>query len=95
MFGKVWSPKAKAHIKDKFITLDTDKYRFIYLLARSLGACNVIKAGTSFRVSIIYLALAIGQNIFLGKASLKATITVGKVIIIKKEHDKVIRAREY
>merc|ERR1712093_773772 len=48
MFGEIWSPKAEAHMKDKFVALDADKCRFIYLLARSLGACNVVEAGTSF-----------------------------------------------
>ncbi|KAG4423602.1 hypothetical protein IFR04_003284 [Cadophora malorum] len=95
MFGEIWSPKAEAHMKDKFVALDADKCRFIYLLARSLGACNVVEAGTSFGVSTIYLALAVGQNVSSGKASLGATTTAGKVIATEKEHDKAVRAREY
>merc|ERR1712225_148489 len=95
MFGEIWSPKAEAHMKDKFVALDADKCRFIYLLARSLGARNVVEAGTSFGVSTIYLALAVGQNVSSGKASLGATTTAGKVIATEKEHAKAVRAREY
>merc|ERR1712093_872350 len=84
MFVEIWSPKAEAHMKDKFVALDADKCRFIYLLARSLGACNVVEAGTSFGVSTIYLALAVGQNVSSGKASLGATTTAGKVIATEK-----------
>merc|ERR1712093_320508 len=64
MFREIWSPKAEAHMKDKFVALDADKCRFICLLARSLGACNVVEAGTSFGVSTIYLALAVCQKSF-------------------------------
>ncbi len=49
-------------MKDKFIALDTDKAHFMYNLARATGALNVIEAGTSYGVSNIYLALAVGQN---------------------------------
>ena len=95
MFGEIWSPKAEAHMKDKFVALDADKCRFIYLLARSLGARNVVEAGTSFGVSTIYLALAVGQNMAQGKNSLEATTIAGKVIATEKEHAKAVRAREY
>src|SRR3954453_19986538 len=72
MFGEIWSATADEHMKDKFVALEADKCRFIYLLARSLGACNVVEAGTSFGVSTIYLALAVGQNVAQGKTSLRA-----------------------
>ena len=55
----------------------------------------MVEAGTSFGVSTIYLALAVGQNVSSGKASLGATTTAGKVIATEKEHDKAVRAREY
>merc|ERR1712093_113916 len=71
------------------------RYYFIYLLARSLGARNVVEAGTSFGVSTIYLASAVGQNMAQGKNSLEATTIAGKVIATEKEHAKAVRAREY
>ena len=49
-------------MRDKFIALDEDKSCFVYSLIRATGALNVIEAGTSFGVSTIYLALAVGQN---------------------------------
>lgn len=95
IFGEIWSAAAEEHMKDKFVALEADKCRFIYLLARSLGACNVVEAGTSFGVSTIYLALAVGQNVAQGKASLGASTIAGKVIATEKEHLKAVRAREY
>jgi predicted O-methyltransferase YrrM len=82
-------------MKDKFVALEADKCRFIYLLARSLGVCNVVEAGTSFGVSTIYLALAVGQNVAQGKMSLRATKIAGRVIATEKEHLKAVKAREY
>ena len=49
-------------MRDKFIALDADKASFMYNLVRATGALNVVEAGTSFGVSTIYLALAVGQN---------------------------------
>ncbi len=95
IFREIWSPTAEEHMKDKFVALDAEKCRFIYLLARSSGARNVIEAGTSFGVSTIYLALAIGQNVAQGKTSPGATTAVGKVIATEKEHIKAARAREH
>ncbi|KAL8726339.1 MAG: hypothetical protein Q9181_006085, partial [Wetmoreana brouardii] len=75
-------------MRDKFIALDQPKCQFLYLLARSIRALNVIEIGTSFGVSTIYLALAVGSN--------SATLgQVGKVIATEKESTKVERAREY
>ena len=59
------------------------------------SARNVVEAGTSYGVSTIYLALAVGQNVARGKASLGVTTTAGKVIATEKEHVKAVRAREY
>ncbi|KAH9210627.1 S-adenosyl-L-methionine-dependent methyltransferase [Leptodontidium sp. 2 PMI_412] len=95
MFGEIWSATADEHMKDKFVALEADKCRFIYLLARSLGVRNVVEAGTSFGVSTIYLALAVGQNVAQGKTSLRTTTIAGKVIATEKEHLKAVRAREH
>ncbi|KAH8589580.1 S-adenosyl-L-methionine-dependent methyltransferase [Bisporella sp. PMI_857] len=95
LFRETWSPAADEHMKDKFVALEADKCQFIYLLARSLGARNVIEAGTSFGVSTIYLALAVGQNVAQAKNSPGATAFAGKVIATEKEHSKAVRAREH
>lgn len=71
-------------MRDKFIALDQDKCQFIYQLARAIAARNIVEVGTSFGVSTIYLALAVGQN---GGE--------GKVIATEKESSKAERAREH
>ncbi|KAK7029853.1 putative o-methyltransferase protein [Favolaschia claudopus] len=73
---------------DKFVALDTDKCAFVYLLLRSMGARNVVEAGTSFGLSTIYLALAVGQNASAAGAS-------GKVIATELEAHKAARARAH
>ncbi len=73
---------------DKFIALDEDKCQFTYQLITALGATNVVEAGTSFGVSTIYLALAVGK----AKAT---TGKEGKVIATEKEAEKAERARAY
>lgn len=77
-------------MRDKFVALETDKCEFIYLLARAMGVTNVVEAGTSFGVSTIYLALAVGQNVTRGDSK-----TGGKVIATEKEPSKAVKAREY
>ncbi|KEF54277.1 uncharacterized protein A1O9_09443 [Exophiala aquamarina CBS 119918] len=60
----------------------------------SIGACNVIEAGTSFGLSTIYLALAVGQNVLLQrKIAAGTTSLTGKVIATEKEHAKAVKAR--
>lgn len=73
---------------DKFVALDPDKCAAVYLLLRSIGARHIIEAGTSFGLSTIYLALAVGQN-SNGDAS------QGKVIATENESTKAVRAREH
>ncbi|KAF5554541.1 O-methyltransferase [Fusarium mexicanum] len=60
--GKTWSASADAHMSDKFVALEQDKCLFMYLLARSINATNIVEAGTSFGVSTMYLALAGGTE---------------------------------
>jgi len=45
------------------VALDPEKAALCYLLCRSLGARRVVEAGTSFGVSIIYLAAAVRDNL--------------------------------
>ncbi len=73
---------------DRFVALDPDKCAFVYLLLRASGARHVVEAGTSFGVSTIYLALAVGQNSELQNAP-------GKVIATENEPTKAARAREH
>jgi predicted O-methyltransferase YrrM len=75
-------------MRDKFIALDQDKCQFVYQIARAISARNIVEIGTSFGVSTIYLALAVGSNLsHLGGE--------GKVIATEKEHTKAERARQY
>jgi predicted O-methyltransferase YrrM len=78
-------------MKDKFIALDADKAAFMYNLVRAIGATNIVEAGTSYGVSTIYLALAVGQNAqSKGKKPGEA-----KVIATEHWHEKAERARAY
>ena len=73
---------------DKFIALDQDKCLFTYQLINSMGATNIVEAGTSFGVSTIYLALAVAST----KA---ATGKDGVVIATEYEESKARIARDY
>jgi len=75
-------------MRDKFIALDQDKCQFVYQLARAIGARNIAEVGTSFGVSTIYLALAVGIN-------LERSGGEGMVIGTEKEGTKAERARQY
>ncbi|KAH8811128.1 S-adenosyl-L-methionine-dependent methyltransferase [Xylogone sp. PMI_703] len=75
-------------MRDKFIALDQDKCQFVYQLARATGARNIVEIGTSFGVSTIYLALAVGSNIEKNGGT-------GKVIGTEYEKTKAERARGY
>lgn len=72
---------------DRFVALEPDKCALVYLLLRSIGARYVVEAGTSFGVSTIYLALAVGQNAVL--------VGDGKVIATENEPTKAERARQH
>lgn len=85
VFGSNWSASSDAQMLDKFVALEQDKCQLTYLLARSIGAKNIVEAGTSFGVSTIYLALAVGQNVGTGGK--------GKVVATEKEEVKAERAR--
>ncbi len=87
LFGQAWSASSDVQMLDKFVALEEDKCQFTYLLARSIGARNIVEAGTSFGVSTIYLALAVAQNTAPGQT--------GKVIATEKEPVKAERARRH
>ncbi|RYN85255.1 hypothetical protein AA0119_g13255 [Alternaria tenuissima] len=95
LFGEVWSVSAEKYMQNKFAALDEQKCQFIYLLARSMGACHVIEAGSSFGGSTIYLALAVGQNVHQKKLDSATATVAGKVIATEKESAKAAKAREH
>jgi predicted O-methyltransferase YrrM len=75
-------------MRDKFIALDKDKCHFVYQLARIIDARNIVEVGTSFGVSTIYLALALGSN-------LERSGGKGTVIATEKESTKAEKARQH
>jgi predicted O-methyltransferase YrrM len=77
-------------LNTKFIALDADKAAFMYNLARATGALNIVEAGTSYGVSTIYLALAVGQN---AKAQGRRE-GEAKVIATEHWHEKAEQARQ-
>lgn len=82
-------PSSYSVALDKFVALDPDKCVLVYLLLRASGARFVVEAGTSFGVSTIYLALAVGQNAATAKT------TAGKVIATENEPKKAGNARQH
>ncbi|KXL41579.1 hypothetical protein M433DRAFT_58205, partial [Acidomyces richmondensis BFW] len=95
LFGEIWSKTTETYMRDKFVALDAEKCQFIYLLMRSMGARFVVEAGTSFGISTIYLALAVGQNILQQKMQGCNTTVTGKVIATEIERAKAAKAREH
>lgn len=80
-------------MSDKFVALEQDKCLFMYLLARSINAKNIVEAGTSFGVSTMYLALAVGQNVNAMRA--RDDKVAGRVIATEWESSKAERARKH
>ncbi|KAK8209479.1 S-adenosyl-L-methionine-dependent methyltransferase [Phyllosticta capitalensis] len=76
---------------DRFVALEPDKCALVYLLLRATGTRFVIEAGTSFGVSTIWLALAVGQNV----AAQQRGDLGGKVIATENEPTKAARARQH
>ncbi|KAJ0424458.1 S-adenosyl-L-methionine-dependent methyltransferase [Aspergillus carlsbadensis] len=91
-----WTKSDDDYMRDKFIALEPEKCEFIYLLARSSGARNIVEAGTSFGVSTIYLALAAGQNVAsLPRSEPGNSKPWAKVIATEKEASKAEKARQH
>ncbi|OCF44240.1 hypothetical protein I317_01858 [Kwoniella heveanensis CBS 569] len=87
-----------ALMRDKFIALDRDKCWFVYSTILSMGAKNVVEAGTSYGVSTIYLALAVSQVLEMqnkSKSGSDSRSATGKVIATENEPSKAAQAREY
>lgn len=94
LYRSEWSAAADDHMRDKFVSLEQDKCQLMYLLARTSGARNIVEAGTSFGVSTIYLALAVGQNVADARVATGNAVT-GKVIATEQEPSKAARARDH
>ncbi len=58
-FSEIITPEA---MKDVFIPISPEQGRLVYLVARTLGARNVVEFGTSFGISTLYLAAAVRDN---------------------------------
>jgi tRNA A58 N-methylase Trm61 len=95
IFGETWGSASDDLMRDKFVALEQDKCQFIYLLARAMGTRTIVEAGTSFGVSTMYLALAVGQNVTQARKSDGHGTVEGKVIGTEKEPSKAARAREH
>ncbi|KAI1421861.1 O-methyltransferase [Xylaria sp. FL1777] len=79
-------------MRDKMIALEQDKSLFVYHLCRTLSATRIVEAGTSFGLSTIYLALAVGQNAAkLDPEQRRAA----KVIATENEPSKIALARQH
>ncbi|KAI1152729.1 O-methyltransferase [Nemania diffusa] len=79
-------------MRDKMISLEEDKALFVYHLCRTLSATRIVEAGTSFGLSTIYLALAVGQN--ASKLSPEQRKSA-KVIATENEPSKIALARQH
>ena len=75
--------RTRAHeYKDIYLSVGEQEGRFLYLIAKSIQARNIIEFGTSFGISTIYLAAAVKDN------------GGGKVISTEIEMEKVKKAME-
>ena len=80
--GIKWDKTKTDFYKDKYIPIEPDQGIFLYLLARSINAKNIVEFGTSFGISTIYLAAAVRDN------------GGGTVIGTEIVQEKVIQARQ-
>ncbi|KAL8388777.1 hypothetical protein RB595_008919 [Gaeumannomyces hyphopodioides] len=81
----------QARTRGLYVALDPEKCALVYLLLRASGARTVVEAGTSFGLSTIYLALAVGQN---ATAAGVGPGPAAKVIATELERTKAERARK-
>src|SRR5207302_2592168 len=78
----------KTFLADKLYALDRDKAEFCYQVCRTIDARRIVEIGTSYRVSTLYLAAAVRDNIRAGGGS-------GVVIGTEYEPEKARAARAH
>lgn len=81
--------------RERFVALERDKSELVDLLARAQQARVIVKAGTSYGVSTIYLALAVGQNVKSAAGSIARSDLPREVIATEKEPTKAAEARKH
>ncbi|PTL80479.1 methyltransferase [Vitiosangium sp. GDMCC 1.1324] len=58
--GRRLTPEMRSRaMKDVYIPISAEQGKFLYLVARSIGARTVVEFGTSFGISTLYLAAAV------------------------------------
>ena len=63
MAGKsVMKAVPPARVKNVYMPVSPEQGRFLYAMARAIGARNVVEFGSSFGISTIYLAAALKDN---------------------------------
>jgi len=56
------TPEEATRLRHLFLPLSAESGRFVYLVARAIGARRIVEFGTSFGISTIYLAAAVRDN---------------------------------
>ncbi len=77
------TPEEATRLRHLFLPLSAESGRFVYLVARSIGARRIVEFGTSFGISTLYLAAAVRDN--------GGGIVIGSEI----EAGKIRKARNY
>jgi len=60
--AKAIEPALRPYLSDAYLPLSPAQGRFLYLTARALGARRAVEFGTSFGISLHYLAAAVKDN---------------------------------
>ncbi|MDJ0590609.1 MAG: tRNA (adenine(22)-N(1))-methyltransferase TrmK [Pleurocapsa sp. MO_226.B13] len=80
--GFKWDRTKTDFYRDKYIPIEPEQGKWLYLTARAIDAQNIVEFGTSYGISTIYLATAVRDN------------GGGKVISTEIVPEKIIQARK-
>jgi predicted O-methyltransferase YrrM len=72
-------------LKDLYVPVSAKQGRFLYLVARSIGAKRIVEFGTSFGVSTTYLAAAVRDN--GGGIVIGSELEAGKIVSARRNID--------